>query len=235
MNPQDPQNRNPYGPQPPYPQTGGVYSTPSSQGGPTARSSGHNPYEFIINPTAPKRAGFFSGPSLGKRVALFGGMIVVLIIIASIIMSALGPKDVTVQFIKLDQQQEEIIRVTSNAIEQADNQDVKNFLTNTQVSLTSGQLQVNEYLVNHHTKVSPKVLALGKNANTDTLLANAAAANNYNQVALQTITTELQTYATLLQTTYTQAPGSASKTILQKNYAAAQLLINQAKAITVQN
>lgn len=228
MNPQDPQNRNPYGPQPPYPQAGGVYSAPPA-------ASGHNPYEFIINPATPKRPGFFSGPSFGKRIALVGGMLVILMIIISMVMSALGPKDVTTQFIKLDQQQEEIIRVASNAVEQAGNQDVKNFLTNTEASITSNQLQVNQYLVDHHHKVSPKLLALGKNADTDTLLANAAAANNYNQVALQIITTDLQSYATLLQSTYQQAPGSASKAILQKSYVAAQLLIAQAKAVTVQN
>lgn len=234
MNPQDPRTQNPYGPQPPYSQNGGVYSQPPAQGGPTIRS-GHNPYEFIINPATPKRQSFFNTQSLGKRVAVIGGMIVVLIIIASIVMSALAPKDITTDLIKIDQQQEEILRVAGNALQQANSQDLKNFLTNTEATVTTSQVQVNQYLADHHKKVSPKVLSLGKDTNTDTLLTNALAANNYNQVALQTLITQLQTYATQLQTSYKLAPGSTSKAILQKSFTTAEMLLDQGKAISVQN
>jgi hypothetical protein len=229
MNPQNPQN--PYGQQPQYQQPVNPGYAPNTPGA----GSGHNPYEFIINPSAPKRPSLFNIQGMGSRIAVLGGMFVILLIIGSVVMSALSPKSITVAFTSIDQQQEEIIRVASLAVDQADNQDVKNFLSNAQISVTASQIQISGYLSSHHKKISPKVLALGKSPETDTLLANAAAANNYNQVALQTVTTQLQTYATLLQTTYKAAPGTSSRQILQKNYAAAELLIAQAKAISVLN
>lgn len=196
--------------------------------------SGHNPYDFIVNPNAQTRPGFgvsMLGGSMLTRIALLGGAVVVIIIIASVVISALSPKSVTPQLISIAQRQEEIVRVSTDATTQASSSDTRNFVTNVEASVTTSQLQVTTYLATHGTKLKAKSLALDQDPQTDTQLADAATANNYDGAVTQELITQLQTYEGLLHTAYSQTSSTSLKAVLQSNFSSADLLLKQAKAL----
>ncbi len=197
--------------------------------------SGHNPYEFIMNPNAPKRKSLGSGNSLLTRIALLLGGLVVLMIVVAVLISAIGPKSSTPGLIAIAQRQQEIIRLTTNAKSQTTNQDTTNFITNSNVSTISSQQEVTAYLTAHGTKLNNKQLALDQNSQTDAFLSNATNANNYDNAITQTLTQQLVTYEGLLQTTFKQTSGKLAKQLLQNCYVSANKLLEQAKALPGNN
>lgn len=196
--------------------------------------SGHNPYEFIVNPNTPKRGRALLGGSNSflMRIGLLVGGAVVLMIIAAIVISALAPKGSTPGLTAIAQRQQEIIRVATAAATQATGQDTKNFIANTELSVTTSQQQVISYLGSHGTKLGTKQLALDQNAQADTLLTNAATANNYDSAVVQNLTGQLQTYKELLQTTFNQTSSKAAKQLVQNAFTSADKLLAQAKSLS---
>ncbi len=199
--------------------------------------SGHNPYEFIVNPNTPKhnRSLFGGGSSVFARLGILLGGAVLLMIIVGIVISALAPKGSTSGLTAIAQRQQEIVRVATAATLQATGQDTKNFVANTELSITSSQQQVLAYLADHGTKLAAKQLGLDKDAQTDTLLANAATANNYDSAAVENLTSQLQTYKQQLQTTFNQTSSKTVKQLVQNSFASADKLLAQAKAISASN
>lgn len=172
----------------------------------------------------------FGGSALA-RVALLGGALVIIMIVVATLMSALSPKSVTPQLISIAQRQQEIIRVSTAAVNLTTSSDAKNFVSNVNASVTSSQLQVTTYLVGHKKKLSAKTLALDQSAQTDTQLANAATANNYDSAVTQIMISELQNYESQLQTAFNLTHSTTLKPILQSNFTTADALIKQAKAL----
>ncbi|HSX06199.1 MAG TPA: hypothetical protein VLG92_00575 [Candidatus Saccharimonadia bacterium] len=193
--------------------------------------SGHNPYEFIMNPNAAKKKPLGGNNAFLVRIALLLGGLLVLMIVIVATMSALGPKSSTPGLTAIAERQQEIIRIATNASSQTTGQDTANLITNINASVTSSQQQVIAYLVAHGTKLGTKVLALDKNPQTDTLLSNAANANNYDAAVTQTLTQQLITYEGLLQTTFKQTSSKSTKQLLQECYTSASKLLRQAKAL----
>lgn len=203
-----------------------VVPPPSVTGHPT----GHNPYEFIVNPNTPKRrASLLGGNSFVKQIALIVGGAVVLMIIIAIAVSLFAPKSNTAALSAVAERQQEIIRVSTAASSQVSSQSAKNFVVSTELAVTSSQAQVLAYLTAHGGKPSDKQLALDQDAQTDTQLASAQATNTYDSAATQILTSELKTYAGLLQTTYKQTSKAQVKQLLQQSYTATALLLDQAK------
>jgi len=243
---QQPPNTGQQPPQPPYPTppqysygsapqqaANGQYQVvPPLPAANNTGHSGHNPYEFIVNPHPQKHGvNLLGGSSLLARVAVIGGGLVVLMIIAAIVISAFGPKSNTADLIAVAQRQQEISRVATAANDQATQQDTKDFVMNVSVSLTSDQKQMLAYLADHGAKkISPKELALDKNPQTDTLLSNAAAAGNYDPTAIQSLTSQLQAYEQQLQTTFQKTKGPNARALLQRCFKNADLLLQQAKS-----
>jgi hypothetical protein len=195
--------------------------------------TGHNAYEFIMQPAAPKRAfSLGTGKSLFIRLGIILSGVVVLLIIAGIVISALAPKGSTPGLTAIAERQQEIIRIAAAAADQTTGQDTTNFVTNVNVSITSSQQQITSYLASYGAKINPKVLALDQDAQTDTLLSNAASANNYDPAVAQNLTSQLQTYTTLLKTTYTEAGNKQTKELLQSCFSGADLLLKQARALS---
>ncbi|MEJ0072728.1 MAG: hypothetical protein WDN27_01400 [Candidatus Saccharibacteria bacterium] len=166
------------------------------------------------------------------RIGIIVGIVVVLFIIAAVVISSLAPKGSTPGLTAVAERQQEIIRIATAAEDQATSQDTKNFVTNAAVSITSSQQSVITYLGKHGTKLVPKVLALDQSSQTDSTLASAATANNYDSAVAQNLTTQLQTYQSLLQTTYNQTTGTQAKALLKTCYSGAAQLLAQAKALT---
>jgi hypothetical protein len=206
---------------------------PSAQNG---GRSGHNPYDFIMNPNAVpnKSVGPLGGSTFLMRIALLIGGLVVLFIIAGVLITKLSPKGSTPGMISIAERQQEIIRVSTAAAQQATSTDAKNFVANVELSVTSSQQQILSYLSLNGTKVNGKTLALDQSSATDTQLANAATANNYDSAVTQNLIAQLEEYESLLQNTYKQSTGQHAKTLLQNNFTGAELLLRQAKALSTE-
>lgn len=198
--------------------------------------TGHNPYDFIMNPNSAKpiRGGALGGDVFLKRIGLLVGGVVVIFIIGAILFSKLAPKGNVADMTSVAQRQQEIIRIATAAILQANSQDAKNFVTNVQVTVTSSQQQLLAYMTANGIKVSTTVLGLDKSSQTDTLLANAASANNYDSTVTQNLTQQLQNYESLLQTAYHNTSGKNGRALLQSDFSGANLLIKQAKTLSLE-
>jgi len=198
--------------------------------------NGHNPYEFIINPnTAPAKSGGLLSGLLGdkfiRNAILAVAGLAVLVIGAAIAISALAPKGSVPGMTSIAERQQELIRVSTAAVQQAGSSDTKNFVTNLELDVTSDQQQILGYLGAHGTKINSKVLGLDQSAQTDTQLADAATANNYDSAVVQNLTGQLQTYKNLAQSTYNQTTNHDARTLLQHMLNHADLLLKQAQAL----
>jgi hypothetical protein len=195
--------------------------------------SGHNPYEFIVSPNTPRpgHAPFGRLMSSWKSLALLGGGIVIALFIVGMVVSSLAPKGSTPGLTTAAQQQQEIIRVATATTQHAANSDVRNFAVTVQLTISSSQQQTVTYLAAHGTKLNNKVLAAKQSTETDTLLANAATAGNYDSTATQTLTSQLQNYEDGLQSTFKQANSTSSKALLRSNFQTAEKLLAQAKTL----
>ncbi len=196
-------------------------------------ASGHNPYEFIVSPNSgsSKLSNPLAGGSFGKQIGIFAGAALVIIIGLWIAFSALSPKGNTADLLAITERQQEIIRIGTAATAAAGATDVRNFVSNTNVSVTSDQQQLIAYLAKHGTKVGGKQLALDKNVQTDALLANAQAAGNYDGAVTQTLGSQLTTYEQLLKSAYNQTTSKSGKQLLQQIFTHTEALANQAKTI----
>lgn len=194
--------------------------------------TGHNPYEFIVNPNAQKKTGLAFGGSFAKQLAVIVGGALVLLIVAAVGLSALKPKGITPDMTAIVQRQEEIVRIASAASTQATGTDTKNFAVTAALSVGTSEQQVLNYLVSHNVKLKAKDLALDYNSQTDTLLASAANAGTYDSAVVSNLSDQLTTYAGLLKKTYTKASSKATKELLQNNYSTASKLLSQADSIT---
>ncbi|HSX31215.1 MAG TPA: hypothetical protein VLE99_04825 [Candidatus Saccharimonadales bacterium] len=209
---------------------------PAPTAAPNNGHTGHNPYEFIVNPaTPPKRPFSFSlgGGSLVKRLAVIVGGVALLVIVGSIVLSTVLPKGNAAGLIAIAQRQQEIVRIAADATGQAGQQDTLNFVTNTQVSITSSQQQMLSYLTTHGVKISSQLLAADQDSQTDAQLDNAASANNYDAAVAQNLTAQLQAYEILLQNTYKSSSNKQTKDLLQTCYDSAAKLVEQAKGLSV--
>jgi hypothetical protein len=194
--------------------------------------SGHNPYEFIVNPATPKRSGrMFSGNKFVIQIALLLGGVLVLVIIGAIVISALAPKSNTADLESLVETQAELVRVASEGAGQASAQDVQNFVANLELSLSSNQTQLTNYLTAHGATLNSKQLASKQNSQTDTLLTNAIATNTYDSALMTTLNSELTNYQAAIQATYKLTMVTKTKQLLQAEYTAASLLLQQAKTV----
>lgn len=216
--PQPPQSANPYG---------AVPALNNSSG-----ASGHNPYEFIMNPNATKRKIDLSGASFGKQIGIFAGIALVVVIGAYVALNATKPKSTTPELIAIAQRQQEIIRIATGATNQVNTQSGRNFIINTSLAITTSQSQVIGYLAEGGTKLKAKQLSLDEDSKTDTLLSNAQSAGNYDSTVAQVLTTQLETYEGLLQTTYKKTVSRTTKQLVQKNFDAVAPLLEQAKSVS---
>lgn len=207
---------------------------PTPQAAPNDGRSGHNPYEFIVNPNTAKSNGLnfsLAGGNFLAKIGLLLGGVVLIIIVAALAISAFTPKGSAAGMTSIAERQQEIIRISTAAERQTQSQDAQNFVTNVSASITSSQSQILSYMKSHGTKVGSKTLALDQNAQTDTALSAAQSANNYDDAVAQDLVSQLQAYQVLLKTTFTQTNSTSAKQILQQNYNGAALLIKQGTAL----
>lgn len=227
----------PQSPQPPFqPQPGPQQPAPPQQPGQPVVQS--NDYEFMMNPGKPPRQKLtLPGSSLPVRIAIVAGGIIILIIIFSIIKGLVTtPPFDTAAMIGLAQDQQEMVHLTSQAIDQSQSQqaalsqDVLNFSVTAKASLSSDQNQTVTYLKSNGKKVKSGTLNKKVSATTDEQLTTAASNSTYESTYTNLMQTALKNYQTALKQTFANTTGVKARQLLNQEYVSAQLLLQQLQA-----
>lgn len=189
-----------------------------------------DPYNFIFNPSAaPKKSLFGGGNSTTQRLLVVAAGLVVLLIAAIVFANVLGGGSNTTSFLTIAQEQNELIRVANVGAPQIQSAAAKNFVTTTQLALTSDQQQLLAYMGQNGAKVNPKQLVLAQNSMTDKQLSAAQSVGNYDSTLVGILQTQLKDYSSELQRTYKQAKGPVGRQLLSDEYDHAQLLLQQSQ------
>lgn len=232
MNPQDPYQ--PYRPQPtpqtpPQPSQNGQYNVVPPIAASTT-TTGHNPYEFIFNADAQKKAPV-TGGSLVKRILLVVvglAILAVLFVVVSSLLSA-GSADSKALLKTVAQQQQELIKLGTAGNQYIVEQSVKNTSSTLLFSVSTDQQKLLQYASSHGVAIDPKELNLLQDADTTKLLENAKATSTYDTTWKQTARAQLLNYSANIDKLYNQASNEDLKKLLKTSYSNAQLLSSQLK------
>ena len=218
----DPQQ--PVAPLPPPMPASGQPPIPHNPGAPD------DPYRFIMEPPKPAKGprvpGISSNPFLMKIVFLVGGAVILLFIVAFVVNIFFGNKTNIQDIVNIAATEQEIIRVSGKGVNASD-QSVKNAAITTQATLTTQQQEWITFLAKHGRKATPKELALKKSTAADTRLTQAQATSTFDLAFTQVMRAQLQSYGSELKTAYTNATNTQEKTLLEKDFKAAALLLEQ--------
>lgn len=212
MNPQQP----PYGPpsQPPA--------------FPTAPQPNTGQYDFITAPQQPHHSLFGGGPKAKTIAIITGGAVLVIVLVWFIFSSIFGGQGpATAPLVSLAQKQNELVRISSDALNQATEQTTKNLAANVEASLQTDQTSLLAFLQKHGTKVNPKVLAQTASKQTDSQLASAQTNGTYDHTYISIIQSQLTAYEQSLKSTFDSTTNPDERQLLSNEYANAQLLLQQ--------
>jgi hypothetical protein len=200
----------------------------------TAEPQDPNRYDFFLNPPPKPKPSLVPSipgvkdPFLKKILVLVGGgtlLIIIVVVLASVIF---GGSSNSAELIKLAQQQNEMVRVSTEATPLATQQPAKSLAISVELSLTTSQQQLLTYLKQHHQKISSNELLLSKSAATDLQLTNAKAASNYDNVFAQIIQTQLQAYTSAIKQDFAGTSNAALQQLFRTEYQGGTLLLTQA-------
>ncbi len=192
----------------------------------------HNPYDFITQPSAPKRRGLLSGGSSKRQRILIIAIGAFILLLAAIgVIGLLGSSDdgLKADYLSLAQQQAELVRVCDIGISQARSSEAKNLAITTKYSILSEQPGVLGLAKKAHAQTDAKSIAAGKNSQTDTQLTTASQTNQFDTVFIKILQTNLTKYQQTLKKIHDEVPDNKTKDILSKDYANAALLIGDPK------
>lgn len=208
----------------PEPSQGTQYSQSANPTNQTQSS-----YEFIMNPPEPpKQSRLPGGGSLLSRIALIGGGLVVLLIIANIARGALSGPSPFPSYVSILQDQQVLIYVSTKALEEDSLSSTnRDFASTTQLSMTSSQTALIGYLATNDQVVDAKVLNAKVTPDLDKRLETALAATTYNSTFQEIAKTTLVDYTARMQRTYDAFEGKKGRDLLAKDYKQAELLLEQ--------
>lgn len=190
----------------------------------------HSPYEFILNPQKPaKPIAPLVPTSLPKRILLFAGVALVLIILFSVISSLLKSSPSTAPLLAVLQEQTEIIRIATAGETAATTEPTKSLAYAVQLSVTSQNVQLNRYLSTNKIKMNQQLLAAKRSTTDDKQLMAAQQNGTYDQSLTGVIQKDLGDYQQALHAAYVAKPGPKGERLLSSQYDAAQLLLQQTK------
>jgi len=200
----------------------------------------NNPYDFIMNSgtSQPKRPIPLKVPTNGKngfivKIALIVGGAIILLIAIMIGSSLLSPDDTnTTGLTSLAQTQNEIIRVATQGAQNGRDQATKNFAVNTNLSVSTQQLRITNYLATKGTKLKSKELGLKESDTTTKQLTQAKATSTFDAAFLQIMQTSLDSYSNDLQKYYESSTSATVKKLLKADYEQTQLLRSQLPSST---
>lgn len=193
----------------------------------------NNPYDFIMNPSAPppkKRLpipGSNSNPFLVKIGVIVSGVIILMILVTVALNLFTGGKTSTEEFRSLAQTQQEVIRVAEIGDNDARSQSVKNAAKSIKLSVTTQQLKTLGYLSKNDITMKDKELKLKANTENDTKLDEANQTSTFDSVFLQVMRGVLESYANELKQLYDTTSNAQAKKIIKEDFEQTQLLSQQ--------
>lgn len=193
---------------------------------PNDQLSQNNPYEFIMNPQQPVRRNPLGGGGFLLKIVLIvgiGGLIAIILYVYALTTGTASTSNETM--INIGQQQAEIKRVATAGTTVARSQKVKNFGSNTALTLTSNQFDLLTFLAKRGVKVENKTLGLKMNPVTDQKLTTARDASLYDEAYSEVLVAELKAYQASLQSAVVKTESQSEKTLLCGFYGQAVLLI----------
>ncbi len=192
-----------------------------------------NPYDFILNPNANQKKPATVRAKGPMELLLGIGLIGGILLIAGLVLTQFLPKGTSGEsLLGLIQQQQEIIRVSTQAQQTAQSETIKGFAYTVNLSVSTSQQQLQGYATKAGTKIDPKQLSLKQDAATDKLLENAKATSTYDRTVKKVLSTLLQDYLDQLKETYKQTSNANLKKILDANFNAGKTLIIQADNVS---
>lgn len=196
---------------------------------PQHQQAPQNPYGFFMDPTPPPRRSMMpgSGSLFGRIVVVVAGFILLIIIAVFISSLFSGDDSQKDRLLKLTQTQQEIVRITALGTLSLRDQKLKNFNATAATSVASDQKLLLTHLDKTGTKVSPKQLALGKQAKIDEALTSAKAADTYDSTYTAIMRGQLSSYQADLKLAFEGSAGTTEKQLLNNAYIAAGLLLKQ--------
>jgi hypothetical protein len=209
--------------------------TPQQTAQPQAVAPPPEPYAFITNPQSPKQPSLsllslLNGKSIMARIAVLGGGLVVLLVLFTVVKGLFAGSFNLTSFLAVLQDQQELIHLTTSSPgNQSLSAPYQNFVATTQVTVTSAQGQLSEYLFNNKQKIKPQELYLKVNPITDTQLTNAVASNTYTSTFQQIMSSQLNTYVNDLHQAYLKTSGKKGRAQLTSDFSQALLLDKQLK------
>lgn len=205
-----------------------LQSSPTEQQ--PAEFSPEQAYDFIDEPIQKQSRGSLipANSSLPMRIAIFGGGLVVLLILFMVIKGFLGGGSSLTSFVTIAQDQQAIIYLADNAQKQPDlSESNKNFTATTRLSLASSQSDLINYMANNGKKVNVKDLSLTISKTTDEQLAAAASAATYNETYRDIMQKKLNSYMSKLKQAYAETSGPNGQALLSDQFEQAELLLIQ--------
>lgn len=184
-------------------------------------------FDFIVN-AKPKGSNWLLAAPLKTRIFVVVGGFIALLLVAWIVIALLsGGTSSPDRLVSVAQQQIELTRVAKSAADNLQSPSIKNLASNIKLSMMSDDQALLAYITATGSKPDDKVLALGKNAATDQLLASAVTSGTYDQTYLSIAKNQLNTYALELKQAFNTASSTKERTLLSNAYSHAQLLIDQ--------
>jgi len=152
---------------------------------PNQQPQGSNPYDFILNPSAPPKKGPFNGSKHTKLISVaFIGIILVVVMIGISVITSLGNKNYN-SLLELAQRQTEIVRIADLGLANARDPSTVTYVSTLRNVTLSEKTSTLAFLAKKKFKVNDKQLALKKDASIDKDLTSAKQDNNYDAVLLE--------------------------------------------------
>lgn len=182
-----------------------------------------------MNPETPKKnlGNLFSNKT--RSIAVLAGGLLLLIILLVVVASALQPKSIKPELLKLSQTQTELIRITGLNNAEASSNSTNNFVSSANLVLTGQQNDLSSLLTSQNIKFSSKDLALGQNPKTDTDLTEASSNGNFDSTINQIMSRELNIYSNELSDLFSQTRSASLKSQLSSDYQNVQQLLEMQK------
>lgn len=196
---------------------------PSNQPIPGNINSGQ--FDFIMNPQTPPKKSFLPSNPKIKMLVIGLGIITIVVILLAVILSIFSSGDSSTEtLVKISQQQNEIIRISNDGKTKAGGEKAKKLATMTNMTVTTDQSNLLNYLSKQKRKVKPKELKLLTDAKADKELVAASSNGRYDEVFTQIIIEKLNEYQKSLQGTFNNV-GPKGKEVIKQSYDNTTLII----------
>ena len=167
------------------------------------------------------------GSTRGRIIFVVIGL-VVLIILVAVIAGLLnsGKKSSVEQLRSIALQQAEISRVAGIGVMNARGSEARNLAITTQLSLQSDQTTTVALLADQKVKLGPKNFLAAKNPKTDSLLTDATERNQFDEVFVKELTSQLAVYQKDVKAVYETAKSDSTRQALATTFKNSQVLLS---------